>query len=89
MNGVVIISLSNGLLIFSHTFCDFGLERKVDPMKLSSMLYALYALSTSVEERLDEINVDVISETVATSVQRSPLSYFQQVLKIQTLIPHL
>jgi hypothetical protein len=84
MNGYIIISLENGLMLFTQTANNYGLAEKKDPLEISSYLYAIYSLSKSYYE--DESQGEdsnqfngVMSGSIATSFRESPLTYFQQV----------
>jgi hypothetical protein len=50
MNGLLLVSLDSGLLLFECAIKEqYGLKAsiKTDPMQLSAMLYTIYSLSTS------------------------------------------
>jgi hypothetical protein len=91
MNGYIIISLENGLMLFTQTKNNYGLQERKDPLEISSYLYAIYSLSKSYYEDDfpgEDGNVfnGVMSGLIATSFRESPLSYFQQVLPLSLVI---
>lgn len=60
MNGYIVISLDNGLMLLTHTINNYGLPSPAssssspssmsDPLEISSFLYAIYTLSKSYYE---------------------------------------
>lgn len=81
MNGYIVISLENGLMLFTHTNNNYGLSEPKEPLEISSYLYAVYTLSKSWYDDHDDIQRDeILNESIITSFRESPLSYFQQVL---------
>ena len=52
MNGIVVCSLSSGILLFSDSYANcFGLGNMgSDAMQLASTFFAFYQMSTFVEE---------------------------------------
>jgi Na+/H+ antiporter NhaB len=81
MNGFLIISLESGMLLHSEEYqLNFGLSSKMEPLQLSSILYALYSLAHELGESKDEVeDTDVEMDGVVTNIGKSPIDSFRQV----------
>jgi hypothetical protein len=91
MNGYIVISLENGLMLFTHTINNYGLSSSSsssmsDPLEISSYLYAIYTLSKSYYDEYEEDDqgdsasgAGMINGSIVTGFRESPISYFQHV----------
>mmetsp|Transcript_9942 Transcript_9942/g.14984 ORF Transcript_9942/g.14984 Transcript_9942/m.14984 type:complete len:581 (-) Transcript_9942:171-1913(-) len=79
MNGVVIVSLDDGMQLYADPFVPhFGANNEIDSLQLSSMLYSMYAVSKGTIDECDDLtDTDLREDGLVTSVAVSPLSYIQ------------
>ena len=84
MNGVVIVSLDDGMQLYADPFIPhFGADNEIDSLQLSSMLYSMYAVSKGTIDECDDLtDTDLREDGLVTSVAVSPLSYIQMVFML-------
>ncbi len=87
MNGFIILSLENGMMLSSESFVgNFGLVVPIDPIQQCGLLYTLYMSSRQLCDFVThsaDNNFSFQNENIISAVQ-SPLSWFVQVTTIFT-----
>ncbi len=78
MNGYIVISLRNGMMIAGESFyLNFGLRKHIDPMQQSGFLYTLYMASTGISSGSEFSNYNSLNTPVST--MQSPLTWIVEV----------
>ena len=71
------------MLLHADSYVEnFGLHFSVEPIQLSSILYAIYSLGHELEDehQAHMEDVDTLSGDLITNMRRAPVQYFRQVV---------